>query len=259
MTAPAAAERPVVYAEDLGDGVRAVVLNQPRKKNAISAVMMDLLADLLRAADADEDVRVVLLRGEGEHFSSGGDLTQSGPGEQTVEAARAQLQRYETVIRTIRQIGTPVVAMADGFVVGGAFSLLLACDLVCVSDRVRVVPAFCRIGIVPEMGMMKFLPDLVGDKLAKEILLADRELSGADLRELRLANRVLPADGLEAGALELARRVAGMPPQSVQITKGIMNAATDTGLEAVLQAETTASPLCTRTAGFRETMKRFAR
>lgn len=257
MTAPGSCEP--VYTEALGDGVQVIVLNQPRKKNAISAEMMDLLAAHLRAADADEDVRVVVLRGEGEHFSSGGDLTQSGPGEQTVEAARAQLQRYETVIRTIRQIGTPVVAMADGFVVGGAFSLLLACDLVCVSDRVRVVPAFCRIGIVPEMGMMKFLPDLVGDKLAKEILLADRELSGADLRELRLANRVLPADELEAGTLELARRVAGMPPQSVQITKGIMNAATDTGLEAVLQAETTASPLCTRTEGFRETMKRFAR
>ena len=76
-----------VYAEDLGDGVRALVLNQPRKRNAISAPMMDLLADLLRAADADPDVRVVVLRGEGEHFSSGGDLTQSGPGEQTVEAA----------------------------------------------------------------------------------------------------------------------------------------------------------------------------
>lgn len=255
----AAEEREAVYTEHLGDGVLQVVLNQPRKKNAISAGMMDLLSGHLRAADADPEIRVVVLRGAGEHFSSGGDLTQSAPGEATVESARAQLQRYEAAIRTIRQIGTPVIAMADGFVVGGAFSLLLACDLVCVSDRVRVVPAFCRIGIVPEMGLMKFLPDLVGERAAKEILFTDRNLTADDLRDLRLTNRVLPPQELVAGTLELARQVAAVPPQSVQITKGIMNAAADTGLEAVLQAETTASPLCTHTEGFRETMRRFGR
>lgn len=251
--------RDTVYVEPLADHVIAVVLNQPTKKNAISAPMMDLLAEHLRAADADPDVHVVVLRGHGEHFSSGGDLTQSAPGEATVESARAQLQRYEAAIRTLRQMSTPVIAMVDGYAVGGAFALMLACDLVCVSDRVRVVPAFCRIGIVPEMGLSKMLPDLVGEKLAKEILFTDKNLGAEDLRDLRLANRVLAPEDLLAGTLELAGAVAATPPQSVQITKGLVNAAQDVGLEAVLQAETTASPFCTQTAGFRETMRRFGR
>ncbi|HEY0189444.1 MAG TPA: enoyl-CoA hydratase/isomerase family protein [Cellulomonas sp.] len=239
-----------VYIEHPGDGVAVIVLNQPRKKNAISAVMMDRLRELLVAADDDPDVRVVVLRGAGEHFSSGGDLSQTPPEEATPARAREQLRRYLRVIETLRQIATPVVAMVDGYAVGGAFSLILACDLVCVSDRAAIVPAFCQIGIVPEMGMMKLLPDLVGQQRAKEILFLGERLSGADLKDLGIANRVLPAAELEPGTMALARRLAEMPALSIQITKGIVNAAADTGLAAVLQAESTASPFCTVTGPF---------
>jgi 2-(1,2-epoxy-1,2-dihydrophenyl)acetyl-CoA isomerase len=149
--------------------------------------------------------------------------------------------------------------MVDGVAVGGAFSLVLACDLVTVSDRVRVIPAFCAIGIVPEMGMMKLLPQLVGDKVAKEILFTNRVLGAGDLERWNLANRVLaPADLLD-GTLELARAVAAMSSASVGVTKGIMNGAYDVGLESVMQAEATASPFCTQTAEFREATARFRR
>ncbi len=248
-----------VYTERLDGGLLLVVLNQPAKKNAISAAMMDALSAHLRAADADPEVRVVVLRGEGEHFSSGGDLTQTPAGEATVETARASLRRYLAAVRTIRQMAKPVIAMVDGYAVGGAFSLMLACDLVCVSDRVTVVPAFCAIGIIPEMGMMKLLPDLVGEKAAKEILFTNRTLTAADLQQLRVVNRVLAPEQLLAGTLELARTVAGMPPLSIQITKGIMNSSADAGLDAVLEAESTASPFCTETDGYREAMRRFRR
>ncbi len=252
-------DKDIVYTERLEGGLLLVVLNQPAKKNAISAAMMDALSGHLRAADADPEVRVVVLRGEGEHFSSGGDLTQTPAGEATVETARASLRRYLAAVRTIRQMAKPVVAMVDGYAVGGAFSLMLACDLVCVSDRVKVVPAFCAIGIIPEMGIMKLLPDLVGEKAAKEILFTNRTLTAADLQQMRVTNRVLPPEQLLDGTLELARTVAAMPPLSIQITKGIMNSSADAGLDAVLEAESTASPFCTETAGYRETMRRFGR
>jgi 2-(1,2-epoxy-1,2-dihydrophenyl)acetyl-CoA isomerase len=239
-----------VYLERPEDGIAVVVLNQPRKKNAISAVMMDRLRELLIACDDDPDVRVVVLRGAGEHFSSGGDLKQTPPEEATIARAREQLRRYLRATETIRQIATPVITMVDGYAVGGAFSLMLASDLVVVSDRATIVPAFCQIGIVPEMGMMKLLPDLVGQQRAKEILFLGERLTGDDLLRLGIANRVLPAADLEAGTLVLARQVAGMPPLSVQITTSIMNAAADPGLAQVLQAEATASPFCTATGPF---------
>jgi 2-(1,2-epoxy-1,2-dihydrophenyl)acetyl-CoA isomerase len=148
-------------------------------------------------------------------------------------------------------MATPVIAMVDGFAVGGAFSLMLACDLACVSDRVQVVPAFCRIGIVPEMGLAKFLPQLVGDKLAKELLFTDRVLGAADLLEYRLVNRVFTPEALEAGTRELARGVAAMPPLAIQITKGMINSGYDAGLDQLLETESVASPFCAHAGDFR--------
>ncbi len=233
-------------------GVATLVLNRPRKKNAISAPMMVRFAELLRQAEADAQVRVIVLRGAGENFSSGGDMRQTPPDQVTIENTRATLLPYLGAIQQIRRIGKPVIAMVDGYAIGGAFSLLLACDLVCVSDRVQVIPAFCKIGIVPEMGLAKFLPQLVGDKLAKELLFTNRTLSADDLLGYRLVNRVFSAEQLSEGTYALAREVAAMPPLSIQLTKGMVNAAYDTGLDATLEAESTASPFCASTAAFRE-------
>lgn len=257
MTGEAATD--TVLVERLDGGVLVIVLNQPAKKNAIDAAMAVRVTELLRAADGDPQVGAVVLRGAGETFSSGGDLSQSGTEEPTVETARDQLRCYLELVRAVRGVQVPVIAMADGVAVGGAFSLMLACDLVTVSDRVRVIPAFCGIGIVPEMGMMKLLPQLVGDKLAKEILFTNRVLGADDLAGWHLVNRVLaPADLLD-GTLDLARAVAAMPRASIAVTKGLLNASYDVGLETVLQAESTASPFCTRTDGFRQATARFRR
>ena len=138
-----APERDVVYAERLEGGIEVVYLNQPRKKNALSGEMMTKLDALLRAADVDDGVRVVVLRGAGDDFSSGGDLDQGPALEPGPEGARKTLRRYLAVVRTIRTMSKPVVAMVDGYAVGGAFALVCASDLVCASERALFVPAFC--------------------------------------------------------------------------------------------------------------------
>jgi len=241
-----------VYAEQLEPGITALVLNQPRKKNAISAPMMVRLGELLRQADADPATRVVILRGEGDNFSRGGDLRQIPPDQVSLANTRATLRPYLEVIRQVRRMATPVIAMVDGYAVGGAFSLMLACDLVCVSERVQVIPAFCKIGIVPEMGLAKFLPQLVGDKLAKELLFTNKVLGADDLAGYRLVNRVLSAAQLAEGTLALAREVAAMPPLSIQLTKGMINSGYDDGLDAMLETEATASPFCAHSGLFPE-------
>ena len=252
-------ENDVVYAERPEDGVEVVYLNQPRKKNAISGDMMGKLDALLREADGADDVRVVVLRGVGENFSSGGDLNQGSAFEPGPEGSRKTLRRYLNVVRTIRTLSKPVVAMVDGYAVGGAFALTCACDLVCASDRALFVPAFCQIGIIPEMGMMKLLPDLVGLHRAKELLFFGGKVPASQLHEWGLVNCVFPAEALEDETLAFARRLAAMPDASIQITKNIMNALSDTNLDACLEAESTASPFCTTTKAYAATMEKFAR
>lgn len=250
--------RDVVYAEHLEGGIEVVYLNQPHKKNAISAEMMDRLDQVLRQADLSDEVRVVVLRGVGENFSSGGDLNQ-GPSAPGPEGSRKTLRRYLSVVRTVRTMAKPVIAMVDGYAVGGAFALTLAADLVCASERALFVPAFCQIGIIPEMGMMKLLPELVGQQRAKEVLFFGGKIPAAQLQDWGLVNRVFPSDALEQETLAFARQLAAMPDASIQITKNIMNALSDGNLEACLEAESTASPFCTTTKAYAATMEKFAR
>ena len=136
---------------------------------------------------------------------------------------------------------------------------MLASDLVCVSETATVIPAFCQIGIAPEMGVVKFLPELVGMQRAKEILFLGDRISGVRLGELGIANRVVPSESLEETAMELARRLAEMPDASIQVAKGMLNSLSDTNLQASLALEQTGSPFCTTTKAYAKTMEKFAR
>ena len=250
----------VVYTERLDEGIEVIVFNQPGKKNAISARMMDLLEETLSRAAADDEVRVIVIRGAGDVFSSGGDLSQSGDRAKTgPEYSRKTLLHYEQALRAVRRCPKPIIAMVDGYAVGGAFALVLACDLVCASERSRFIPAFCQIGIIPEMGMMKYLPELIGSQRAKEMLFLGGKIPGEKLFELGLINRLVPAESLEEETLSLARAVSRMPGASIQIAKGIMNGLADGNLEQTIQAELTASPFCTTTDEHKLAVARFSK
>lgn len=253
------AEHDVVYMEKVGDGVAVIYLNQPKKKNAINARMMEILADCLYAADADDDVRAVVLRGSGSCFTSGGDLSQSSPEENTPERARKTYRKYCQATWAIRSIAKPVIAMVDGYAVGGGFALMLASDMLCISENAQIIPAFCQIGIAPEMGVVKFLPELVGAQRAKEIVFLGDRLSGQKLFDLGIANRVCASEELEATTMELARRLADMPDASIQVAKCMFNGLADWNLQASMSNEQTASPFCTTTTAYTKTMEKFAR
>lgn len=239
------------------ESIGVIYLNQPAKKNAISAVMMDLLVDYLHELEQDDDIRVIILRGEGSCFCAGGDLDQPGPKPITAEFSRKSLRRYTRATRAIRDTSKPVVAMAAGYAVGGAVSLMLACDLVCVAEDVKIIPNFCKIGLVPELGIMATLPAVVGPQRAKEILFFGERMTGADFFGLGLANRVFPPDELEEGTMEFARQLAALPSLSLKITKGIMNSTTDATFSAVLDAESIGSPFCSQGDEFKAIAAKF--
>ncbi len=248
----------VVYMEKQAGGIAVIRLNQPMKKNAINARMMDLLRDRVIDADFDEDVRVIILRGEGGIFSSGGDLSQNDGASVTPESSRKTYRHYCAAISAMRSCAKPIVAMVNGYAVGGGFSLALASDFICVSSDAKVIPAFCQIGIAPEMAVVKMLCDLVGQHRAKEILFLGEMISGVQLGEMGIAYRVCPEKELEGVTYGLARRLSEMPDASIQVAKTMINSLTDDGMSACFAMEQTASPFCTTTAAFARTQERFA-
>jgi len=247
-------EKDVVYISRDGS-IGSIVLNQPRKKNAISAVMMDKLTDALHELEQDETVRVIVLRGDGDNFSAGGDLDQPGP--KTAEFSRQSLRRYQRATRAIRETSKPVVALVKGYAVGGAVSLMLACDLVLLCDGCKIIPNFCKIGLIPEMGMMSTLTAVVGPQKAKEILFFGDRLSAADCLSLGIANRVYPAESFEADAGEFLAKVSALPNLSLRITKGILNSALDTQFNAILESESIGSPFCAQGEEFKAIAAKF--
>ena len=249
----------IVYVDKRDYGIAFLVLNRPETKNALNGPLMDLLSDTLLKLDADDEVRAIILKGEGENFSSGGDLKQSGPEGMTVEKRRKLLKKYLRTVQTIQQIGTPVIAMVDGFAIGGAMSLALACDIIYASDRVKFIPNFLKLGIVPEMGAMMFLPQLLGPYRAKELFFSGRVVGAKEGYKLGFVNEIFPANELEEGTLSLAKEIAARPATALQITKCIINSSMSTMLNLVLATESTASPFCTQTEEFQEIIAKFTK
>lgn len=246
-----------VYISKRDDGIAFLVINKPQRKNAISGPMMDLLSDALLELDADDEVRVIILKGEGDNFSAGGDLSQGGPEGLSVEQGRKLLKKYIRTIQTIQQICKPVIAMVDGWAVGGAMSMVLACDIIYVSDRVKFTSNFLKVGIIPEMGVMMFLPQLIGPYRAKELWFTGRVVGAVEAYKMGFANKVLPAEELEEGTISFAQEVASVSAMSVQITKGITNSTMSPMLNLVMEAESTASPFCTQTAEHKAIVAKF--
>ncbi|NLI91283.1 MAG: enoyl-CoA hydratase/isomerase family protein [Peptococcaceae bacterium] len=246
-----------VYVEKRDDGIAFLVMNKPQKKNAINGSMMDLLSNFLLELNEDDSVRVIILKGEGENFSAGGDLSQGGPGGSTVDQSRKLLKRYIRTIHTIQQIGKPVIAMVDGWAAGGAMSMALACDIIFVSERAKFTSNFLKVGIIPEMGAMMFMPQLMGPYRAKELWFTGRVVGAEEAYKMGFANRILPAEQLEEGTLAFAKEVAAVSAMSIQITKSITNSTMGPMLDLVMEAESTASPFCTQTAEFKEIAAKF--
>lgn len=249
-------ENDVVFVSRDGK-VGSIYLNQPRKKNAISAIMMDKLTDFLHQLEQDDNIRVIVLRGAGENFCAGGDLDQPGPRPMTAEFSRQSLRRYLRAVKAIRATGKPVVALVRGYAVGGGVSLMMACDLVCLSAQCRIIPNFCKIGLIPEMGLMSTLPAVVGPQRAKEILFFGRGLTAEDCLTAGLANRVFSEESFETDAATFIGELAQLPSLSLQITKGIINSNMDTQLSSVMEAESIGSPFCSQGEEFKAICARF--
>ena len=170
---------------------------------------------------------------------------------------RASLGRYADAVRAIQGSRKPVIALVRGCAFGGGMGLALACDLVVVAENARLCCNFCRIGTVPELGLMLFMPQSMGMYRAKDLWFSGREISGAQLYEWGVASRLHSDDEIEAATLELARDVAKTPALAVEITKSIANGPNLSALPALLAAESQSSPFCTSTEEHRALVEAF--
>ena len=218
---------------DLADGVLTVVLNRPDKKNAITQAMYAGLSEAVERAKTDGEVRVVLLRAEGDSFSAGNDIGDFiAIGSQTDQPFDMAVFRY---LKALADLDKPLVAAVKGRAVGIGLTMLLHCDLVVVAEDALLSVPFVNLALAPEAASSLLLPAAIGHQRAFELFALGEAIDGRTALAWGLANRAVPADQVEATAADLAAKVAARAPNSIRKTKGLMRDAET--LWALMQRE----------------------
>ena len=206
--------------------VARLTLNRPERLNAVTLEMLTRLGEVLADADADPEIRVIVLTGSGRGFCSGLDLKEAaagrgigGAGVLSPGGGAAHLSTRDIPTVTLHRIDTPVVCVINGPAAGYGLDLALGCDLRLMSDRATLMPGFAKRGILPESGGTWYLPRLVGWARACEVALLAEDIDAARALALGLVNAVVPHDELAAATERWVARLAANAPLAMRAIK----------------------------------------
>ncbi len=252
----------LVLVEDDGP-IRIVTLNDPERRNPISDMpMVDALTSAMTAADADAQVRVVILTGTGSAFSSGGDVKKMGPGDGLRDALPARTRdNYRRGIQRLphlfQALGVPVIAAVNGPAVGAGCDLACMCDLRIAGESARFAESFVKVGLVPGDGGAWLLPRIVGWSKACEMALTGDMIDAADALACGLVSKVAPNSELMTSARDLAARIAVNPPHAVRMTKRLLREGQMSSLANLLEMSAAMQALAHATADHEEAIAAF--
>ena len=233
---------------DLADGVLTITLNRPDSANAIRPDDRDALIALLADADADDTVRVVVLRANGKHFCSGADVgslaKRRGQGEKRVlEPTKRIMNGAQKLVASVLDCNKPVIAAVHGAATGLGAHLVYASDLVIATENAYFAESFVKRGLVVDGGGCYLLPRRVGMQKAKEMTFFGEKLTAAEALLLGLVNRVVTADDFDATVADFAGRLASAPTSAIAFTKRLLNDSPDTDRSGAFVAEAMAQEL----------------
>ena len=243
------------------DHVGVLTLQRPHKLNAVNPAMRDELVDLGAALQRNASLRCLVLRGAGPAFSSGldlheglgdllGDWSDTLAGEELIEKGLALAGAFEWIPR----LDVPSVAAVHGHAYGAGLQLALACDFRVFARSARAGLVESRYGLLPDMGATFRLPRLVGDAVARRMILLGEVLDGTDAAAIGLADQVVADDDLDQAVEALAGRLAAQPHLAVRGARRAMAAAWDLPDREALRAAVTEQAVCLKSDDFRALM-----
>lgn len=237
MSAPAVSAPFENLAFDVENGVAWIRLSRPAARNALNMALKSELAETIAVAGDREDVRAVVLTGEGKAFCAGGDIDEMVLND-SPRTSRVRLQALlANIFVPLAQLEKPTIAAINGHAHGAGLSLALACDIALAADSASLSCAFAKVGLVPDCGSLYFLPRRVGIHVAKELIFTGRRLAADEALGLGLLNRVVPAERLLDEARTLAEELAAGPTTALGMAKSLLDASTSSTLSEIAQLE----------------------
>ena len=224
-------------------GILTVTLNRPKQYNALNEALLCELSDAIQQIEKDPHVRVVIVKGGGEKaFAAGADIAamqDMAPEESLRFGAMGQ-----RVFSSLEALRVPVIAMIQGFALGGGCELAMACDIRVASEKASFGQPEVGLGITPGFGGSQRLTRLVGRGIASLLLFTGKMISAEEALRIGLADMVVPHEELEQTVLELARKIMSNSSLAVEQTKKCIRHGLESGLEAGIAYEAQAFALC---------------
>ena len=239
--------------------VALVKINRPEVKNALNPRALSALQAGLEQVAGEEEVRVVVLAGEGGTFTTGDDLAETAHMDE--QGFQALIEGFQSITRAIRSLPQPVIAAVAGWAVGGGLEIAANCDIRVVGDRTRFFCPEVSFGLLMSNASSLLLPRLVGSGNARLLMFSGRRFDAVWAERVGFAQLVVPEDEVMDAAIGIAGEIATANPEALRATKRLFNLAEDNEVEAALTAETDAAVAAFRSphvaAGLRAELERW--
>jgi len=222
---------------EASEGLATITINRPEVRNALTQALMEELGDAISQAEADNDVRVLILTGAGDRaFVAGADIGEVGARDTLSELGLNSRVR-RNVYSHLEHLFKPSIAAINGYALGGGCELALACTLRIASDSARFGQPEINLGIIPGLGGTQRLTRLVGKGNAMELILTGDLIDAREALRIGLVNKVVPAAQLMEEARALGKKLVSKPPLALRVAKDAVDYGAEMSLQAALEFE----------------------
>lgn len=217
--------------------VAYITLNRPDVFNSFNREMALLLQSILDDCEYNNDVRSIVITGNGKAFCAGQDLKEVTSSELNPGFKKILEEHYNPIITRIRSIHKPIIAAVNGVAAGAGANIALSCDLVVASNKASFIQAFSKIGLIPDSGGTFFLPRLIGFQKATALMMLGDKVTAEEAEELGMIFKVISSESFNEEVEKLAVKLANMPTKALGLIKELLNKSNTNTLEQQLELE----------------------
>lgn len=235
--------------------VAKITLNNPSKMNALDVALLTELPQAIREANTDSDVKVIVLTGAGKAFCAGGDVVYFQ--ELDLEGGYDYVKQAQEVVSAFKKTPKPIIGAINGFAIGAGLSLSLLCDITISSDKALYGCAFVKVGLVPDLGLLYYLPRAVGFQKANELAMTGKNIDAREAHRIGLVNTVVEHDKLDEAVAEMCQLLVSHPSRAMGQSKTLMNIGLALGVDDLLESEALSQAICMMTEDSKEGVNAF--
>ena len=214
-----------------------ISLNRPDVFNSFNLEMAFLMQETLDICGNDNNVRAIVITGNGKAFCAGQDIGEITNPELNPGFRKILDDHYNPIIKKIRNIEKPIIAAVNGVAAGAGANIALACDIVLASESASFIQAFSKIGLIPDSAGTFFLPRLIGIQKATALMMLGDKVSAQEAVDLGMIFKCFPAENFDDEVLKMATTLANMPTKALGLIKKLMNQSITNNLDQQLQLE----------------------